>query len=171
MRIRPKTLLLYIAKCVTGVILVVSLAYLVHFSDYAWCLISVMLVLSPDSKEAMPLAMTRMKANFTGSTASVLCLLVCPPNILTVSTAVALSITLCYAFNIMASSRSALAAVIIVMAHSSGLPVWDIALERIASVIVGCLLGVAITYVFHKKIWTTNDIDPVEEKEEKRDTE
>ena len=171
MKIRLKTVLLYIAKCVTGVLLVVSIANIVHFSDYAWCLISVMLVLSPDSKEAMPLAMTRMKANLTGSIASVLCLLVCSPNMLTLSIAVALSISLCYAFNIMASSRSALAAVIIVMAHSLESPVWDIALERIASVIVGCLLGVAITYVFHKKIWTINDVDPVEEKEEKRDTE
>ncbi len=171
MKIRPNTLLLYIAKCVTGVAVVVSLAYLLHYPDYAWCLISVMLVISPDSKEAMPLAMTRMKANLTGSTASVLCLLVCPPNLLTISLAVALSITLCYAFNVMASSRSALAAVIIVLVHSSGLPVWDVAFERVASVMVGCLLGIAITYVFHKKIWTIADIDPVEEKEEKRDAE
>lgn len=161
MKIRPKTLLLYIVKCVAGVLLVVGIAHLIHYSDYAWCLISVMLVLSPDSKEAIPLALTRMKANLTGSAASVLCLLVCPPNF----------ITLCYAFNIMASSRSALAAVIIVMAHSSGLPVWDVALERVVSVLAGCLLGAAITYVFHKKIWTTTDTDPAEEKEEKRDAE
>ncbi|HVN49514.1 MAG TPA: FUSC family protein [Bacteroidota bacterium] len=171
MRIRPNTLLLYIVKCVTGVLLVVGLATIIHYPDYAWCLISVMLVLSPDSKEAMPLAMTRMKANLTGSTASMLCLLVFPPNLVAVSMAVALSITLCYAFNVMASSRSALAAVIIVMAHSSGSPVWDVALERVVSVMAGCLLGVAITYAFHKKIWTIADIDPVEEKEEKRDTE
>jgi uncharacterized membrane protein YccC len=145
----------YIAKCVTGVIIVFTLSYLFHYYDISWCLISVMLVLSPDGKDAMMLAMTRIKANVTGGIASFLCLIFGVPSMVTIGLAIGIAISLCYIFKIMAASRSALAAVIIIMLHQSGGPdyhLWSTALQRCAGVTAGCLLGLFITFIFHKDI-------------------
>jgi uncharacterized membrane protein YgaE (UPF0421/DUF939 family) len=108
--------------------------------------------LSPDSKEAIPLAVNWIKANMTGGAASLLSLLLGPPSPALVSLAMGLTIALCYLFKVMNSSRTALAAVVIVMFHGAGAHVWDTPLERVISVVVGCLPGLLVTYAFHRKI-------------------
>ena len=50
----PIRLVVYVISHITG------------YKEIGWSLISVMLVLSPDSKEAIPLALSRIKANLTG---------------------------------------------------------------------------------------------------------
>ena len=147
-----KNLLLYIAKCLTGTVLVLALAHLLHYEDYAWCLISILLVLSPDSSEAIPLALNRIKANVAGGVASVLCLLVPWPRDVAMVVAVALTVVLCFWTKSMAGSRSALAAVIIIMVRTGeeGTVVGHLVLERVLSVIGGCVLGLFITFVFHR---------------------
>src|SRR5437868_6592972 len=60
---RTRRLVTYIIKCVTGALIVFTIARLVHYNDLGWSLISTMLVLSPDAKDAVPLAITRIKAN------------------------------------------------------------------------------------------------------------
>lgn len=151
-----KQLLLYMAKCVSGVAVVFLLSSLLRYKDFGWCIISVILVLSPDNKEAVPLAVTRIKANLLAGAAATLFMLIGPPNILTISAAMVVTIGLCHLFNLMAGSRSALAAVIIIMLHSTELPaqphLWAITLERIISVIAGCLIGLAVTFIFHQKL-------------------
>ncbi len=147
-----KSLILYAAKCITGAALVIGLGEVIQYHDVAWCLISVVLVLSPDSKEAIPLAVSRIKANLTGGSASLLCLLLGPPSLLTVGLAMAVTIALCQLFQVMPSSRTALAAVIIVMLHGPGSHIWDAALERISAVVVGCILGLLITFLFHQRM-------------------
>jgi len=151
MDISLKSLMLYCAKCVVGVLLVFGIAHVVNYTDIGWCLISIVLVLSPDSREAIPLAMTRMKANMTGGVASFCCLLLGSPEVFTLSLAFVLTIALCSVFKVMTGARSALAAAIIVILHGTGNPVWAPALERVLSVIVGCLLGLLITFVFHRR--------------------
>ncbi len=170
MKINPeiKQLLIYIAKCITGVALVFLLSSLLHYPDYGWCIISVILVLSPDSKEAVPLAVTRIKANLIGGLVSVLLLLFGTAGIFTISAAMAITIVLCYVFKLMAGSRSALAAVIIIMLHTMELGTthgfWQTTLERIISVIIGCVLGLVVTFIFHQKLHypAANKIKPTE---------
>jgi uncharacterized membrane protein YccC len=147
-----KNLFLYILKCITGWAVILILSEITGYKDISWCLISVLLVLSPDSKEAIPLAMSRIKANLTGALASAICLTLGQPTFITVSLAFILTIGFCHVAKIMASSRSAVVAVIIVMFHNAGHHLWDNALERIVLVISGCLLGLLITYIFHRKI-------------------
>ena len=103
-----KTLVLYTAKCVTGGLLVYGLSSLIRYADFSWCLISVVLVLSPDSNEAIALALTRIKANLTGGASSFLCLLLGPANPLTVSLAFVVTIVMCHIFKVMTGVRSAL---------------------------------------------------------------
>jgi uncharacterized membrane protein YgaE (UPF0421/DUF939 family) len=135
---RIKTPLIYAIKCVMGILLVFIISRLIGYSDISWALISVILVLSPDSKEAVSLAMTRIKANVLGAGISALCLLVYPANMWIMSLSVAVTLSLCYVLKLEAGVRSAMAAALI--------------MERIISVLAGCLLGLVITFVFHFRV-------------------
>ena len=120
--------------------------------DMSWALISVLLVLSPDGKDSVTLAITRIKANVVGAAIGVLCLLIAPANMWTISLSLALTLGACYILKLDAGIRSALAASVIVMLHGSGKHLWDTALERVIAVLAGCVLGLIITFVFHFKV-------------------
>lgn len=164
-----KQLLLYMAKCVTGIALVYLLSWLFHYEDFGWCVISVILVVSPDSKEAVPLAMTRIKANLLAGVAGMLLLLFGPANVLTISVGIVLTIFLCSLFNVMAGSKSALAAVIIIMIHTTELgkvhQLWYTTLERILSVIAGCAIGLAVTFIYHRQLHYPNKPESTQQNE------
>jgi len=146
---RIKSLLIYIAKCVTGALAVYFIASLFNYTDIGWALISVMLVLSPDGKESVPLAVTRIKANLVGAGVGTLCLLISHNNMWILCAALALTVAFCYLFKLDAGIRSALAATIIIMLHDEGKHLWDNAIERIIAVLAGCILGLMITFIFH----------------------
>jgi uncharacterized membrane protein YccC len=148
----PKSLLLYIAKCMLGTGLIFLLSRLLQYPDIIWCLISLLLVLSPDSKEAIPLALTRIKANLIASIASLLCLAIDLPDAVTVCLAIALTIAFCYVFKVMEGSRSGVAAAVVVTLHIPATHFWDPALQRALSVVVGCTLGLLITFAFHRDL-------------------
>ncbi|CAN5446506.1 hypothetical protein BH11BAC2_BH11BAC2_15080 [soil metagenome] len=156
MNARIKSLLIYIAKCVSGTLLVYLLSALLDYSDIAWCLISVILVLSADGKDSVPLAVTRIKANFVGAAVGVICLLISTTNMWILSAGLSLTLAFCYIFKLDSGIRSALAATIIIMLHEDGRHVWDSAIIRIIAVLTGCLIGLLITYLFHfnEKIYT-----------------
>ena len=144
--------LIYAAKCVTGVLIVYSVSKIFNYTEFAWCLISVLLVLSPDGKDSVSLAFNRIKANLVGASAGLLCLLLFPSNMWSISLGVTLALACCYLFKLDSAARSALAATIIVMIHEAGKHLWDTAFERVLSVLTGCILGLLITFTFHFKI-------------------
>jgi len=148
----PKSLLLYMAKCITAVAIVFLVARWLEYQEIIWPLVSAILVLTPDSQEAVPLAAVRIGANLIASGVSLLFMLLGPANAFTLSIALSLTIALCAVLRLMAGSRSALAAVVIIMLHEPGTHPWDAAVKRAAFVIVGCLLGLAITFVFHRRL-------------------
>ena len=147
-----KRLITYVIKCVAGVLIAFLLAQLLHYSDYIWCLISIMLVLSPDGSDAPTLAVNRMKANLIGAGAGLVMLLINPATIIMVAGSVVITIIVCFYTKLENSTRTALAASIIVTLHESGKHIWNVALERIIAVIAGCILGIIITYVFHSRL-------------------
>jgi uncharacterized membrane protein YgaE (UPF0421/DUF939 family) len=148
---RVKSFLIYAAKCVAGTLTVFLFSRLTNYTDVAWCLISVMLVLSPDGKDSLPLAVTRIKANFTGVGVGVLCLLISPGNMWMMSAGLTVTLALCYLMKLDTGIRSALAATIIIVLHEEGRDLKEAAMERIISVIAGCLLALAITFLFHNR--------------------
>jgi uncharacterized membrane protein YgaE (UPF0421/DUF939 family) len=148
-----KILLIYMAKCVSGVLLCSLLSVFFHeWIDYTWSLISVVLVLSPEGKDALELSVTRIKANFVGAAVGVALLfsqLASPWNI-AVGAAVALFV--CDRLKLNTAARSTLAAVIILLLHPEGTTLWSSAATRVGAVTTGCVLGLIITYVFHSLI-------------------
>jgi uncharacterized membrane protein YgaE (UPF0421/DUF939 family) len=160
---RIKSLLMYSAQCVVGTLIVFMLSLFFNYKDTTWCLISVLLVLSPDGKDSFQLSLTRIKANVAGVSAGLLCLLISPANMWTLSLAIFITLSICYLFKLDAGIRSALAATIIVMLHEEGSYLWVTALERVISVFVGCILGLLITFVFYFRIHTGEKKDNGEE--------
>ena len=148
---RIKSLLIYAAKCTTGTLVVFTVSSLLHYRDIAWCIISVMLVLSPDGRESVPLAITRIKANLVGACSGMLCLYIYPTNMWMICVGLTASLSFCYLFKLDTGIRSALAATIILMLHEEGKHVWDTAIERVIAVLSGCILGLIITFIFHLK--------------------
>lgn len=157
MNSEPWNLFLYAAKCVVATALVYLLSRWLNYQEIIWPLVSAILVLSPDSTDAVPLAATRIGANMIGSVTSLLCLLIGPASFLTLSLALVLTIGLCAVCRLMAGSRSALAAAVIITLHEPGMHPWDAALKRAGSVVAGCLLGLAVTYAFHQRLLRSGD--------------
>ncbi|MBL7840025.1 MAG: FUSC family protein [Cyclobacteriaceae bacterium] len=171
---RNKTLAIYAAKCVAGVLLCFPIyMFLNAWVDYTWSLISVILVLSPEGKDALDLALTRIKANFIGAGTGVLILLLHLPSPWNLAAGAIISLFICDRLNLNAGARSTLAAMIIILLHqegsTGGAHLWDSALSRIVAVVSGCLLGLLITYVFHSIFKFTTPVSaseaPKKEKE------
>src|SRR5579859_242651 len=148
-----KTLVVYIAKCVSGVLLCSLLSLFFHqWIDYSWSLISVVLVLSPEGTDAVELAMTRIKANLVGAAVGVILLFSQVPGPWNIALGAALALFICDRLKLSAAARSTLAAVIIILLHHEGSNLWSSALSRVSAVITGCVLGLVITYLFHSLI-------------------
>lgn len=148
---RTRSLLIYAGKCVSATLIVFIVSSIINYRDLGWCLISVILVLSPDGKDALSLGFTRIKANLVGAGVGVLCLLISPTNMWILSGALAVTLSLCYLLKFDTAMKSALAATIIIMLHEEGKHIWDTALERVIAVVAGCSLGLLITFIFHFK--------------------
>src|SRR5882672_6425886 len=148
-----KALGVYIAKCVSGILLCSFLSvFLSQWIDYSWSLISVVLVLSPEGTDAVELAMTRIKANLVGAGVGVILLFSQVPGPWNIALGAALALFICYQLKLNAAARSTLAAVIIILLHHEGVNLWSSALSRVCAVITGCVLGLVITYIFHSLI-------------------
>jgi uncharacterized membrane protein YgaE (UPF0421/DUF939 family) len=153
MSIWNKTLIIYAGKCVSGILLcfLVSL-FFKSWIDYPWSLISVVLILSPEGKDSLELAITRIKANFVGAGTGVLMLLTQLPSPWNIALGAVISLFLCDRLKLNTGARSTLAAMIIILLHHEGTHLWDSALSRVSAVVVGCLIGLLVTFIFHSII-------------------
>src|SRR5258708_40107697 len=107
-----KTLTVYIAKCVSGILLCSLLSLFFHpWIDYSWSLISVVLVLSPEGTDAVELALTRIRANLVGAAVGVILLFSQVPGPWNIALGAALALFICYQLKLQAAARSTLAAV------------------------------------------------------------
>ena len=141
-------LLLYVLESVIGAALGYTL-YQLNPVIGAWCLISILLVLAPDKKDAVTLALNRIKANVIGAAIGLVIFLIHPLNLATVCIGIALAVGTCEFLNLKAATKSAAVAYLIITMHEPGKHFWDVALERAGGVMAGCILGVIITYIFH----------------------
>ncbi|HZX75284.1 MAG TPA: FUSC family protein [Cyclobacteriaceae bacterium] len=150
-----KMLLIYASKCVIGILLCYTVSlFLYRWIDYPWSLLSVVLVLSPEGKDAVQLALTRIKANVVGAGIGFMILASQIPTPWNIASGAAISLFVCDRLKLNEGARSTLAAMIIILLHQEGTHLWDSALSRVSAVFVGCLLGLVITYVFHALIKT-----------------
>lgn len=139
---------IYTAKCLVGLALCYFFYWL--FPDYRfhWSIISVLLVISPDDLDCKKLPISRMKANVVGSLVGLILFLIHPPNLFIMSLGVIFTIIICYIIQLGTATRSALAALIIVLVQQLNDQSLISAFQRMASVILGCIIALFVTYVF-----------------------
>jgi uncharacterized membrane protein YgaE (UPF0421/DUF939 family) len=152
MKIKQADLIIYIIKCVLGTIIGFTLYR--HYPQVGqWCLLSIILVLAPDRKDAFMLATNRIKANLVGSGIGLILFLVHSINIVMICIGVIVAIVVCELLSLQVATRTAVVALLIVTMHEKGQYLWDVALERAMGVVGGCIIGVLITYAFHIAIF------------------
>ena len=158
---RTKSLTLYASKCVAATGIVFLLAELLGHAEVAWCLVSAVLVLSPDSREAVPFTLGRVGANLVGGACSLVGLLSGLPDVAAICLTYVATIAACAAVGLTASSRVALAAVTILMLqHRADVPLWQSVFERVVAVVVGCLVALSVTLAFHRGLPPLRADDP-----------
>lgn len=139
---------IYIMKSLFGVVIGLIIC---HFYPVfgSWCLLSIVLVITPERNDSTLAAVNRIKANVVGAAVGLLLCYFSPLSIFMICLGIALSMVICEMLKLQSATRSASVAILIITTHQPGPHFWDIALERSASVIVGCLIGVAVTFIFH----------------------
>jgi uncharacterized membrane protein YgaE (UPF0421/DUF939 family) len=60
-----------------------------------------------------------------------------------------LSLYLCFLLKLEDAAKSTLAALVIILLYQDGNELIDASLQRLISVIAGCMIGLLVTYVFH----------------------
>jgi uncharacterized membrane protein YccC len=145
---KTSDLLLFVLVCLAGTVIGFFL-YRVSPVLGQWCLFSILLVLAPDRKDVMPLAMNRIKANLVGAAVGLILFAIYPVNLLIICLGITTSIVICEIFQLQAATRSASIAVLIVTLHEPGQHIWDVALERAGGTLLGCIIGIGLSYLMH----------------------
>ncbi len=141
--------LLYIVKCLLGAALCYLLYYFWPERNFHWSVISVLLVLAPDRVNSLTLPVMRIKANVIGAFYGFLGFILPAPQIVSLLLAVVCTILSCKLLLAENATRSALAALVIVllMGRGSG-GGWGLAVDRMLSVFIGCMVALVLSIVF-----------------------
>lgn len=142
--------LLYLIKCLLGTIICFGFYQLVPQDHLSGAIIACLLVLAPDHKDSMKLSFTRIRANILGGIYGVICFFIPLPTLACLCIMVPLVIFSCYLMDFGTSTRSALSSFIIVVLQERGKGgKWEDSLERMFAVIIGCLVALLLTVIFH----------------------
>ena len=137
-------------QCIIGLSICYTLYKCFPQHQFFWSIISVVLVIAPNSQDSNRLAIDRMRANILGSSIGLLLFLIHQPNLLLICIAMMLTILMGMLLKLNEALRTALAAVVIVMIHEEQRnSTWQIAIERMGCVMFGCIVGLFITVVFN----------------------
>lgn len=141
-------MLLYNLKCLLGT--AICYGFYKAFPQYylLWSIISLLLVLAPDWDNSIALPIARIKANITGALVGLFCFMLPFHQLVNLLIGVVITIGVCSLLKFPASTRSALAALVIVLMQEVGKSMWSYALQRILAVLLGCLVGLALTVSF-----------------------
>lgn len=139
---------LYALKCIIGA----SICYWLYeaFPQYPffWSLVSVVLVISPENDKK--LAYLRIEGNVLGSAIGLLLFFLPLPTIIVLCLGVGLTIITGFLLKLHSSVRTAVAANLIVLFQEKAAHNWNVALNRVGCVLVGCVVGFIITTIFIK---------------------
>jgi uncharacterized membrane protein YgaE (UPF0421/DUF939 family) len=139
---------LYIIKCMIGAVICYWLYEAFPQYPFFWALISVVLVVSPENDKK--LAYLRIEGNFLGSAIGLLLFFFPLPTVIILCLGISLTIIIGFILKLHASVRTAVAANIIVLFQEKEAHSWNVALNRVGCVVVGCVVGFLITILFTK---------------------
>lgn len=137
--------ILYLVKCLAGASFCFSLYLIFPNYELSWSIVSVLLVLAPDYENSVTLATARIKANIVGALVGLGAFLLRPPDILSLCVSVVATVLVCTFFRLGKTTRTALAALVIVLLQEKEKNNWKLATQRMVSVAVGSLAALGLT--------------------------
>jgi len=140
--------LYYILKCIIGAAACYLLYILFPDHQFYWSIISVLLVLAPDHHDTVRLSLARMKANIIGAAVGLAAFLLFPICLPVLCASVVVTILVCTFIRLGNATRSALAALIIVLIQQGEESSPRSAYERMICVVAGCLIALIINALF-----------------------
>lgn len=148
MKLLDLATLLYVLKCVSGIIICYILYKAFPQYPFYWAIVSVAITVSPDSSNK--LAYDRIMANCLGCAVALCLYPIHTSSLLLLSIGVAVTIMIGTFFKLTNVLRSAIAALVIVIINEEEHRSYVIALERVGCVIAGCVVALALTLIFNK---------------------
>lgn len=152
----------YIIRCIAGFLIGYFLIEAMPEYELFWTLLSIILVISPDERDAKKLTIERSKSNFVGSVSGLLVFFIPLDDIYKITIGIVIAISICRFFDLMNVARSAIVALLIVLMQHETDTYWA-PVERFLFVTFGCLIGLSVTLVtsyiftyFDKKINRTS---------------
>lgn len=140
--------ILYVIKCVVGAAICYFFYSMWPERNFHWSIISVLLVLAPDRANSLTLPVMRIKANIIGGLMGFLVFVAPFEQVVALILGVVLTILACKMLLSENAIRSALAALVIVALMEGDVGGWQLALDRMLSVIIGCMIALILTVVF-----------------------
>lgn len=147
MKLLDLATLLYIIKCIVGIIICFILYKQFPQYPFYWSLVSVAITISPDSSNK--LAYDRIIANSLGCAVSLCLYPINAPSLILLCAGVAITILLGTVLKITTVLRTAIAALVIVIITEQEHKSYLIALERVGCVIIGCTVALGVTLIFN----------------------
>lgn len=134
---------IYLLRCLIGFLIGYYLMLQFPKFDLFWTLISIILVISPEEKNAALLTTERVISNLIGSVSGLIVYFLPINELIKISLAIVLAVMICRLFQLMKVVRSAVVAVLIILIeHKSGVLT---PFERFLTVLIGCLIGLIVT--------------------------
>lgn len=136
---------IYIIRCIIGFL--IGYGLMLKFPEYGlfWSLISIILVISPEGKDARKLTVERVKSNLIGSIVGLCCHFIHSTNTFMLIIGIIVTSIICHFFKVMNMSRVAIVSFLIVMLQSYTLNESTAPIFRFLTVALGCFIGLAIT--------------------------
>lgn len=147
MKLLDLATLLYILKCITGIIICYFLYKEFPQYPFYWAIVSVAITVSPDSSNK--LAYDRIIANCLGCAVALCLYPIHTSALFLLSIGVAITILIGTSLKLTNVLRSAIAALVIVIINEEEHRSYIIALERVGCVIAGCAVALALTLIFN----------------------
>lgn len=136
----------YIIRCVSGFLIGYSLREIFPEHELFWTLLSIILVISPDEKDAKKLTIERSKSNLIGSISGLLVFFIPLEDVYKIILGILVAIIICRIANLMNVARSAIVALLIILIEHKTDSYWAPA-QRFAFVTAGCFIGLSVTLI------------------------
>lgn len=139
-------IVIYIFRCIIGFSAGYFLMLAFPHYDLFWALLSILLVISPEAKDAKKLSIERVKATLIGALSGFVAVFIPLDMYFKITVGIILAAILCKVSNPLNVSRTAVVAVIIILIEKPD-DGFMAPIERFLSVLVGCLIGLLVTII------------------------
>ena len=144
----PSQATLFAVQTVLAALVSFALYGLLHRPGAVWCVVSAILVLQPELSASRSTALARSAANLIGAVIGAGVANTFGGGYAAIAAVILVASGACYLLRLDTGLKAALACgIIVLLGHGNG-SVWTTSLERVAAVVIGCVVALALHACF-----------------------